>query len=602
LGCNITISSRYREIVRREARINPAVNGHFICDRGRYGYAFANLENRPRKGRIHDAPATSEEILLHLTNELADLAEQYGSNAIAVFGSARSSLESLTAINTLCNVKDYLPPVFFPEKYLKENISHAAANLSGDLSASIEDLTKADIILVVGTDPLNEAPMLALTLRQAYLNGALIVVLDPRPIELPCEFYHLLTAPDALSVRLAGLIQASLGQNVLDQIPAAAKTIAELEAVDIHTSTLNGKLDAVVVEALKKNTQPVILCGTQINDALTIDLAADAVRLLRKGSKDAGLFYLLPDANSFGIGLLASDSMNYETVLKKMESGWIKALIAVECDPLMEFCQRLRLEKALEKVELLVAIDQISGPFSQKAHLLLPSTTIDECGGTFINTFCRAQYANKALVSGTPITQTGLGNHPPRSFTPTGIDENLLSPAKILLHLADKENIDLKMLVTEAHNAFKALDTFANLPPNGVNLNFDLPAEFSLENNRLQEYGLKTSADNENLTLLLIEWTIGTERISCLSPALIETAKDPILSINPSDALSLGLASSPKVVITTDTAKLSVPICLDENVTPGVLILPCHQRLDWQVLSGRRFDIYPEQIKIHVEE
>ena len=34
LGCNTTGSARYREMVRLEARQNPKVNNHFICDRG----------------------------------------------------------------------------------------------------------------------------------------------------------------------------------------------------------------------------------------------------------------------------------------------------------------------------------------------------------------------------------------------------------------------------------------------------------------------------------------------------------------------------------------------------------------------------------------
>ena len=40
LGCNTVSSARYREIVRQEARFHKAVNGFFICDRGRYGFFY----------------------------------------------------------------------------------------------------------------------------------------------------------------------------------------------------------------------------------------------------------------------------------------------------------------------------------------------------------------------------------------------------------------------------------------------------------------------------------------------------------------------------------------------------------------------------------
>ena len=36
LGCNTIANARYREMIRLEARVNEAVNGHFICDRGRF--------------------------------------------------------------------------------------------------------------------------------------------------------------------------------------------------------------------------------------------------------------------------------------------------------------------------------------------------------------------------------------------------------------------------------------------------------------------------------------------------------------------------------------------------------------------------------------
>ena len=35
--------------------------------------------------------------------------------------------------------------------------------------------------MVAGADPVNEAPMLALALRQAQRRGAKVAVLDPRP-------------------------------------------------------------------------------------------------------------------------------------------------------------------------------------------------------------------------------------------------------------------------------------------------------------------------------------------------------------------------------------------------------------------------------------
>jgi NADH-quinone oxidoreductase subunit G len=60
---------------------------------------------------------------------------------------------------------------------------------------SLREIESADFIAVLGADPVNEAPMLALAMRQAQRKGATVAVFDPRPIFLPFEFKHLPLRP-----------------------------------------------------------------------------------------------------------------------------------------------------------------------------------------------------------------------------------------------------------------------------------------------------------------------------------------------------------------------------------------------------------------------
>ncbi len=46
LGCNTIPGERYGTLRRIRNRFNGAVNGYFLCDRGRYGYEFVNSERR----------------------------------------------------------------------------------------------------------------------------------------------------------------------------------------------------------------------------------------------------------------------------------------------------------------------------------------------------------------------------------------------------------------------------------------------------------------------------------------------------------------------------------------------------------------------------
>src|SRR5574339_805721 len=49
LGCNTIAGERYGSLRRIANRYNSAVNGHFLCDRGRFGYEFVNSDKRVRQ-------------------------------------------------------------------------------------------------------------------------------------------------------------------------------------------------------------------------------------------------------------------------------------------------------------------------------------------------------------------------------------------------------------------------------------------------------------------------------------------------------------------------------------------------------------------------
>ncbi len=51
VGCNTIVSERYDSLRRIMSRYNGAVNGYFICDRGRFGYEFVNDEKTDKKNQ-----------------------------------------------------------------------------------------------------------------------------------------------------------------------------------------------------------------------------------------------------------------------------------------------------------------------------------------------------------------------------------------------------------------------------------------------------------------------------------------------------------------------------------------------------------------------
>ena len=129
LGCHTVASSRYRKVVRQEARLSNAVNGHFICDRGRYGFFYAGLQQRPRKSMIDGEVIASAEAVGVLKQKLEIVMNKAGAEAIACAGSSRSSLETLAMLKQVCQAKGWQPPAYFADTAIAQKVKSAVSRL-----------------------------------------------------------------------------------------------------------------------------------------------------------------------------------------------------------------------------------------------------------------------------------------------------------------------------------------------------------------------------------------------------------------------------------------------------------------------------------------
>src|SRR5687767_4741971 len=98
LGCNTIAGERYAQVRCITNRYNSQVNGYFLCDRGRFGYAFVNSERRlrhpmlRRSGSQAAESVTKTEALAHAASVVSD-----GRGVIGI-GSPRASLEANFAL------------------------------------------------------------------------------------------------------------------------------------------------------------------------------------------------------------------------------------------------------------------------------------------------------------------------------------------------------------------------------------------------------------------------------------------------------------------------------------------------------------------------
>ena len=595
LGCHITVSARYREIVRHEARFSPKINGHFICDRGRFGFYYTEDESRPRRARVNGRELAMEEALGAAVERLTAVEAAAGPGAVACAGAERSSLEAQHALVELCRTKGWQGPSFFSHRGHSERAKTAVARWETDLAVSLKEVEAADFILAVGADPVNEAPMLAIAMRQARRNGAGIVVLDPRPVALPFDFEHLPAPPAEIDRLLGAVLKEGLEADAPQHLPEEfLEDFRNLPACSDLEEPIRTRI-AEIARRLNSARRPLIVCGTDITTGRTPALAADGVLWLRSAGKAAGLFYLLPGANAFAAALL--EELTFDRILSQIENGVVKALILVEWDALREYPDRPRLERALAKLDLLTVLDCRISDAGGKADVLLPTATAYESGGLFVNQEGRLQQATPGYRGGQSILQAGRGGHPPRAYAAQIPGAGQWPAWRILTELIGK-NPDTK---GQGHTGAGHLDTLlplfglppgTRIPEEGVRIGpFHDPARHL---QHLQKHA--AAASDQGLELLAVEWTFGTEGLSAMSPPLQKLERSPCLVMHAEDAAGMDLRDGDTVKIETDHGELSIPLCLSGSMARGVLLLPRHHRLDWQILGPEENRIQANRI------
>jgi NADH-quinone oxidoreductase subunit G len=588
LGCNTIAGARYREVLRQEARFNEYVNGYFICDRGRFGFQYESHENRPRTAWIDGLETEINNAMDTAAQKINEIICAEGPEAVACLGSSRSSLETQAMLAEFCRVKNISEPVYFLDKSIAKKVKSAVSRLDMQLALSMREIEDADFILALGVDPINEAPMLALAMRQAVIKGAVVVVADPRPVALPFEFEHVALLPENLKDFLFALIKKAV--NIEDfkiesHVPSFLKALPEELSVDREMID-RIKLSA---ERLGQSKKIAFICGIQVATESLPDAAADAAQVFSHIKEKSGLFYVFPGANSFGAALWDSSHKRcFEDILEKIEQDKIKALIVVENNPLFHFPDRKRLADAIKKLELLLVLDYLPSPTVYCANMFIPSQTIFESGGSYINQEGRIQYAHPIHRGGIPIHQHSNASHPERVYG-LGIPGNNPKPSwEILARISgllsnDASAYDGPEIFDFFRHPFFAWFRREDYPFDNICIipqkNQTEPFATSLKKNDLVPVG-------NVIKLLWVDWIFGTEILSAFSEYTCRVESPPVVYMHPLDAMQAEIAEAEKICLTLPGGSLEVRIVLKENMARGIIVIPRHRQLPWQKCNG----------------
>ncbi len=582
LGCHTTTSVRYRQVARQEARFSAEVNGHFICDRGRYGFFYASRPERPRRPRIDGAQGEMDPAIAFVRERLAAIRASAGAGAIAAVGSLRSSLETQVMLQRAARLGGWREPAFFTDANTARKVRAALALLKPGLAVSLRQIETADPLIVVGADPVNEAPMLALAFRQAVRNGGRVAVLDPRPVDLPCDFRHIPLSAHALASALERLAADCVG-------PAEEP----IEPSDAPAPDPGAHLPALDEAAgwLRQGRRPVIVCGTDLATVDTLNSAAAAAHRLGAAGKQAGLFFLMPGANASGAGLVSKGDEGLAEVLVAAEQGSVRALVLVENDPFTTFPDLALLEGALSRVELLVVLDCLDTAAADAAHVFLPTQTVYESGGCFVNQEGRLQESLPALAGGTPVRDTGGGGHPPRVYGAALPGAEPRPAWQVLARIIGDDlqredleaRIGIRAHVAAATPGLAAVAGGDGLPPGGIRI----AAADGAAGTAAGGTPAGTPPAGDELEVVFTDRTFGTEELSAASPCLGPLAADAQVQIHADDARALGIADGDRIAVGREPARFQASARVCDHMATGTLVVPRDRRLPWQKIGAR---------------
>ena len=465
VGCQLTYHVKDNRILRVEGRDGPANEGR-LCVKGRYGFDYVHHRQRLTRPLIRraDAPksadfvmdpddplsvfreASWEEALALASGGLSSIRDTLGPQALSGFGSAKGS-----------NEEAYLFQKLVRTGFRTNNVDHCtrlchassvAALLegigSGAVSNPVRDVIHAEVVLLIGANPVVNHPVAATWIKNAVKAGTRLILADPRRSELARHATHYLQfKPDTDVALLNAMMHVIVVENLVDEkfIEDRLSGYAELKMnVAGFSPEAMAPLCGIPAETIKEvarlfatSKASMILWGMGISQhvhgtdnarcliALSlmtgqIGRPGTGLHPLRgqnnvQGASDAGLIPMMypdyqrvasPDARAkfeklWATALDPEPGLTVVEIMDAVHEGKIRGMYIMGENPAMSDPDVHHARGALARLDCLVVQDIFLTETAYLADVILPASAFPEKTGTFTNTDRLVQLGRQAL-------------------------------------------------------------------------------------------------------------------------------------------------------------------------------------------------------------
>ena len=396
VGCEIDTLVKDNRLVRIDS---PELSGNrgLLCHKGRFWQLYDRHSRittpMMRNGRGKLEVCSLDEALNKISEKLSELKKRHGNGSIAGLVSSKTSNETLKVFKEFMadSVGSQLVDTLDGDDYrvIVQGISDFQGKTGLGIETSLEEILKADCILVVGANPLESHPVVgSYIVRAVAKNKANLVLVDSLRNAFSFRTSIWLKPSEGKEEFTINALTQTIIDKGLAKEPAEAKKIAaSLKNIKVAQANKEAGINIdnlyKAAEMLAKAKHSIIIYGEDVlkyrNPGVVTSLLNLATII---GSQEKGklrIISLKPSGNSRGawdIGLAPSK----ESIIASIGKDSIKAVYLLQAD---DYVDNPQLLDSLKKAEFVVVQASYLSPAASIANVVLPSPTWTERKGTY---------------------------------------------------------------------------------------------------------------------------------------------------------------------------------------------------------------------------
>ena len=460
VGCSFKAEMKGNTVVRMVPYKDGKANEGHSCVKGRFAWGYATHKDRITKPMIRERitdpwrEVSWQEAIGHAASEFKRIQAKYGRDSIGGITSSRCTNEETFLVQKLVragfgnnNVDTCARVCHSPTGYgLKTTLGTSAG------THDFASVDQADVMIVIGANPTDGHPVFASRMKRRLREGAHLIVIDPRRIDLVRSphieaDYHLPLKPGTNVAMINALAHVIVTEGLVDEeyvrerceldafeswarfiaddrhSPEAVADVMGVPAADVRGAArlyaTGGKSAIYYGLGVTEHSQGSTMVMGMANIAMAtgnIGKPGCGVNPLRgqnnvQGSCDMGSFphefsgyrHVSDDATRqmfeafWGVDLLNEPGLRIPNMLDEAVSGSFKALYIQGEDIAQSDPDTQHVTAGLRAMEFVVIQDIFLNETAKYAHVFLPGSSFLEKDGTFTNAERRINRVRKVM-------------------------------------------------------------------------------------------------------------------------------------------------------------------------------------------------------------